>query len=631
MVETLERDGALDQALRSILEGTAAHTGGAFFQALVRELAGALGVKYAFVADLSEDKRQVRTLAYWSDGRIVDNIEYPLAGTPCEVVARGEKVYYTREVWKTFPASPELEQLGIESYFGVPLVAEDGEELGHLAVYHDAPLTREFRGMALLEIFAARARAELERKRAEGLLADSRRRLGAILCSALDAIITVDDRLTISLFNPAARRIFRLDGQEVEGHPLEGLLSDELHILLQRHLADDQPRQLWAPQGLTARRADGSEFPVEATFSPFELGGRRYHTLILRDITERQAAEAELARLRQERVYLHRQAWEEGRLPRVIGQAPAMKRVLAYVEQVAATDSTVLLTGETGTGKEVVAQAIHDLSPRHERMMVKMNCAALPADLVESELFGHEKGAFTGATSRRKGRFELADGGTIFLDEVGELPAAAQAKLLRILQEQAFERVGGSQVIKVDVRVVAATNRNLAQMVRDGGFRSDLYYRLNVFPIQLPSLRQRREDIPLLARHFLDKYAQRMDRPVADLAESALERLVRYPWPGNVRELQNVIERAVILARGPWLEVDDALDLRLEEPLEVEDDEPPAQGTLEEVERAYILRVLGDCGWRIEGEGGAAGVLGLKPSTLRSRMHKLGVRKPQAA
>jgi transcriptional regulator with GAF, ATPase, and Fis domain len=261
-------------------------------------------------------------------------------------------------------------------------------------------------------------------------------------------------------------------------------------------------------------------------------------------------------------------------------------------------------------------------------LLVTVNCAALPGELVESELFGHEKGAFTGATAQRKGRFELADGGTIFLDEVGELSASTQAKLLRVLQDQEFERVGGTRSLKVNVRVIAATNRHLAETVKAGTFRSDLFYRLNVFPLQLPPLRERPSDIPLLARHFLKHFAQKMGKPVHDFSPKALGRLTHYAWPGNVRELQNVIERAVILAPGPLLEVDQSLALHLEDPTAL----PSFKGgTLEEMERTYILKVLEECCWVIEGEAGAAAVLGLKPSTLRSRMQKLAIRKPSAA
>lgn len=313
--------------------------------------------------------------------------------------------------------------------------------------------------------------------------------------------------------------------------------------------------------------------------------------------------------------------------PEIIGKAPAMQEVFRAIGRLSKSNVTVLINGQSGTGKELVARALHKHSPRSAEAFVALNMAAIPADLIESELFGHEKGAFTGATAQRKGRFELADGGTLFLDEVGELSAGAQAKLLRVLQDQEFERVGGTHTLKVNVRLVAATNRDLAKMVKEGSFRTDLYYRLNVFPIRLPSLRERPSDIPLLVRYFLDKFARKMNKSIHDLSPNARERLLRYSWPGNIRELQNVIERATILARGSLLEIDNALELRLDD--QDATTTSPALASLEAMERAYILQVLERTGWVIEGESGAAAILDLNPSTLRSRMQKLNIRKPK--
>jgi transcriptional regulator with GAF, ATPase, and Fis domain len=298
---------------------------------------------------------------------------------------------------------------------------------------------------------------------------------------------------------------------------------------------------------------------------------------------------------------------------------------------VAGTDASVLISGETGTGKELVARAIHARSPRKDRPLVKVNCAALAPGLVESELFGHEKGAFTGASERRTGRFELADGGTIFLDEVGEIPLETQVKLLRVLQEREFERAGGSQTLRVDVRVIAATNRDLEKTIAEGKFRQDLFYRLNVFPLRVPPLRERKGDVPLLVHHFAQRHAARVGRPIAAVSDATLELLVRYPWPGNVRELENVIERAVILARGPVLEIDPAvLGLPAAEPAGP-NATPSADLSLAELERRRIVEVLSATGWRIEGEKGAAGRLGLHPNTLRSRIKKLRIRRSDDA
>ena len=316
---------------------------------------------------------------------------------------------------------------------------------------------------------------------------------------------------------------------------------------------------------------------------------------------------------------------EDGRShsDRLIGNSALLQGVRERIAQVAPTGSTVLIQGETGTGKELVARAIHDASPRCERALIKINCAALPRELVESELFGHEKGAFTGALQQRRGRFELADGGTLFLDEVGELPAEAQAKLLRVLQEQEFERIGGMHSVRVDVRIVAATNRNLQAEVERGRFRQDLYFRLNVFPISLPPLRERREDIPVLLKHFSAMTARRIGRLINGVSPEFIQKATAYDWPGNIRELENVVERALIMSNGGML---NATDLPAA-PGHSGNFVPPDSATLEEVERTHIERTLDATGWRVEGHQGAAHRLGLNPSTLRGRMRKLGIRK----
>ena len=307
----------------------------------------------------------------------------------------------------------------------------------------------------------------------------------------------------------------------------------------------------------------------------------------------------------------------------LIGRSRLLGRVREQIAQVAPTDSTVLIQGETGTGKELAARAIHDNSKRRERPLIKINCAALPRELVESELFGHEKGAFTGAVQQRRGRFELADGGTLFLDEVGELPMEAQAKLLRVLQEREFERIGGTRSLRVDVRVIAATNRDLQAEVGAARFRADLYFRLNVFPITLPPLRERREDIAPLLRHFTATTGRRLGRSVDGIAPAFIEEACAYNWPGNVRELENVVERALIMWQGGMLDGSGlfAVSAGLAQPVRTE------TGTLEEIERAHILAALDRVGWAIEGDRGAARVLGLNPSTLRGRLRKLGIRK----
>jgi formate hydrogenlyase transcriptional activator len=358
-----------------------------------------------------------------------------------------------------------------------------------------------------------------------------------------------------------------------------------------------------------------------------QVANERLEQRVAARTAELQRALAEVERLKDrlqaENSYLQEEIKLGHNFGEIIGQGPAMMKVLHNVEQVAATDANVLILGETGTGKELIARAVHDLSQRKGRALVKVNCAALPANLIESELFGHEKGAFTGAVLRRVGRFELADGGTIFLDEIGDLPLELQAKLLRILQEGELERLGNPHTIKVDVRVLAATNLDLAEAVATGAFREDLYYRLNVFPIPLPPLRQRREDIAPLVHHFVAKYAKKLGKPAPSVPARTMERLRGYAWPGNIRELENVIERALILSPGQTLLIDDTLDTRAAAPLK------STCLTFQEAERNHVCAVLEETAWQIEGPGGAAQRLEINPSTLRSRMRKLGIERPR--
>jgi formate hydrogenlyase transcriptional activator len=325
-------------------------------------------------------------------------------------------------------------------------------------------------------------------------------------------------------------------------------------------------------------------------------------------------------KLAQEKLYLEDEIRSELNFDEIVGDGPALRAVLKQAETVAPTDSTVLITGETGTGKELIARAIHELSPRRERTFVKVNCAAIPTGLLESELFGHERGAFTGAISQRIGRFELANGGTIFLDEVGDIPLELQPKLLRVLQEQEFERLGSTQTQRVDIRLVAATNRDLAAMVAAREFRSDLYYRLRVFPLLVPPLRERAGDIPALVRYFVEKYARRMNRKVETIPAETLELLVRYPWPGNIRELENLIERAVIVSPGPVLRVPVS-------ELKSSSEQAGDALTLRAAEREHILKALEATNWVLAGPRGAATRLGMKRTTLQSKMRKLGVQR----
>jgi formate hydrogenlyase transcriptional activator len=352
--------------------------------------------------------------------------------------------------------------------------------------------------------------------------------------------------------------------------------------------------------------------------------------------------------LSKEKLYLEDEIRTEMNFTEIIGKSPSLRRVLKLVERVAPTDSTVLIYGETGTGKELIARAIHDLSPRRSKPFVKLNCAALPTGLLESELFGHEKGAFTGAITQRIGRFEVADSGTMFLDEIGEIPLELQTKLLRVLQEREFERLGSSKTLRTDARLIAATNRSLEAMVAEQKFRSDLFFRINVFPVHVPSLRERDADIPLLVRHFTQQFSRRMNKVIDTIPSATMDALRRYQWPGNIRELQNMVERAVIISTGPVLSLDVA-DLRLPPALSSQQKTPQvkalaaaaaaashskADGALRDVlhqtERQKILEALQRSNWVVAGPNGAAAQLGTKRSTLQQRIRRLGITRGEA-
>jgi formate hydrogenlyase transcriptional activator len=611
-------------ALRAIVEGTARSTGEVFFESLVRHLATAIGVSYAFVAEFAQVPTRVRTLAYWGRGKILENIEFDLHGTPCEDVVRGGMCHHPQGVQSKFPSDQDLLELGIESYLGVPLVDGDGRVLGHLAVFDERPMPVEPRRLFIFRIFATRAAVELERVRVENQLVESERRYRELYEEAPNAYVSVGSDGALLNVNRRATQLLGYSAGDLIGSDILRYFADTPSG---RDPAGQALRRVFAGDDVSGleiemRRRDGSPLWVSLWMRPLrEEGGatRAVHSIWV-DVTDRVLAEAERARLREQNLYLQEEIKSVHNFGEIVGRSSALAAALDKVRRVAPTDATVLIYGETGTGKELIARAIHSTSQRRDKPLIKINCAALPAGLVESELFGHEKGAFTGAIARHTGRFELADGGTIFLDEIGELPTDSQAKLLRVLQEHEFERVGGTSPRKVNVRVIAATNRDLQKAVREKMFREDLYYRLSVFPVQLPPLRDRPEDIPLLAQYLLDQFATRIARRFDGIDPATLSRLKAYPWPGNIRELQNVLERAVILATGPTLEVDpDVLGQTGAEPVV----KPSA--TLDDVERNHILAVLRQTKWVIEGPRGAAAVLGLHPNTLRSRLKKLGL------
>ena len=472
----------------------------------------------------------------------------------------------------------------------------------------------------------------LERGEADRACRESEERLARIYASANDGIFVVDPlEDEIVEVNPKAAEIVGYTVGELAGMPMSALHPDEMP-LLKEFSEGVISTGSGLSDGLTCLTKDGTKVPVEMSASALHVEGKSLMLVIVRDITERVEADEALRkamteieelknRFQAENIYLQDEIKIEHNFEEIITSSKALRQSLRKVEQVASTDATVLILGESGTGKELLARAVHSTSDRADRPLVKVNCATLPANLIESELFGHEKGAFTGAHERRTGRFELADGGTLFLDEVGDLPLELQPKLLRILQEGEFERLGSPHTTAVDVRVIAATNRDLEKALAAGDFREDLYYRLNVFPILCPPLRDRKEDIPLLANHFARKYGARFGKRTVGIPKDVIESLQAYDWPGNVRELENVVERAIIISQGQYLDLGDWLPKH-----GVPSADSPLL-TIEELEREHISKVLESVNWTVRGERGAAKILAMKPTTLEARMNKLGIKR----
>lgn len=625
--------------LSLVVAGTASETGTEFFRALVKNLAAAFGTIGAWVTEYLPREQKLKALAMWLNDGFVEDYTYSIAGTACQrVVEERGLVHIPERLIELFPADPDLVPMNAVSYLGAPLLDIDGSVIGHLSVLDDQPMPRDERAISLFHVFAARATAEHRRLKVEHELRAHEEQLSRLLDTTMDAILVLNSERRVARVNQAAARLFGCTPEDLLGESIADFLVTDSAGQLEAYAArlGTQPagqQQLWVPQDFVARRWDHSVFPAEATLSRFEHRGEAFFTLILRNIHERVEAERQIQLLKQETDYLREVARAAPGQGELVGCSDAMQAVSEAIRQVAPTDTTVLITGETGTGKELVARSIHRASHRAGKPFVVVNCAAIPANLIESEFFGHERGAFTGATARREGRFSLADGGTIFLDEIGELPLEVQAKLLRVLQEGEFEPLGSTRTVKISVRVLAATNRDLKQMAGDGKFREDLYFRLNVFPIEVPPLRERGRDIEQLATVFMQRFALRMGKRVSGLTPAQLKLLRAYDWPGNVRELQNVIERAIILTDAGELRLDRAMASFVAPALPAVRTPPGAEAPrrvlstreLEQIERSNMLLALDSCGWRVAGENGAARLLGMPASTLSSRMKALGI------
>jgi formate hydrogenlyase transcriptional activator len=626
-----------EELINGLLKSTFSQTGHEFLRALVRSAALAMNVSGVWITEYLPQRKALRAVAFWLHDHYVEDYEYAISGTPCEQVIENRcLVHYPERIIELFPEDSDLTRLNAVSYVGVPLLGPDGILLGHFSALDSKPLQLSDHLQTVFWFFAARASAELSRIQKESILRDSEQRFSQLFEGVMDAIVEVDGRFQIVRANSAAAELFGLSGQSVEGRSLAGFLTSssaqKLYSIAQG-LTECEQYSAWIPRGLQLNRSEGSPILAEASISRFDVQGQNRYSLILRNVHEQLAAEErDLVSESDEipsgvEIAAHRPVTE------IIGESSSMREVVSAIGQVAATQATVLINGETGTGKELVARAIHNASQRATKPFIRVNCAAIAASLWESEFFGHEKGAFTGAATRRLGRFELAQGGTIFLDEVGELPLELQPKLLRILQEHEYEPVGSSQTRKVDVRVLAATNRDLSSDIAAGRFREDLYYRLNVFPVTVPPLRERSGDVELLAQEFIDRLSARLRISRPSLTTDCLRRLRAYHWPGNVRELENIIERAVILAQNGTLSLRkvlplDSLQVPRESRGQIANSKVRTKSDLREMERDTILQALEGAAWKVAGPNGAAQRLGVPPSTLASRMKSLNIRRP---
>jgi PAS domain S-box-containing protein len=621
-----------EQLLRTISENTAATTGEDYFKALTRYITTVLDVRYSMVVSCSNnDVTKLRMLSYVDRQDVLENIEYDTKGTPCEIVMEGKDFFCADKLEETFPR-----EKGIKSWVAVPIYSpSSGKVIGNIAAFDNVPMSNDQNQAVILKIFAARAGSEIERISAEEKLLealksanielqrqlkDSEERFRDLFEEAPIAYVNEGLDSKFIRANRAALRILGVKPEEIPYTYGKSLAPDTPDA--QRRLKDafDSVGRGTDTSGVVLelmRKDNGKPIWIQWWSNP-DKGGQFTRTMFL-DITDQVLMEKERAQLRAQNQYLQEEIKLTYNFDEIISKSAIFRKVLHSIEQVASTDATVLILGESGTGKELLARAVHNTSSRAKKPLVKINCAALPANLIESELFGHEKGAFTGAMERKIGRFELADSGTVFLDEIGELPLDLQAKLLRVLQEGEFERLGNPRTLKVNVRVIAATNRNLEQAIEKREFREDLFYRLNVFPIISPPLRDRKEDISLLVKHFCQKHEGKIGKKITNISPVVMDALMDYDWPGNVRELENLIERALILSKGNTLEYGDW----------VPTGRKPAKGAspqkLQEVEKNHILEALKKTGWKVSGEKGAAKLLGLNATTLEARMKKLGI------
>ncbi len=620
--------------LKKIVEGTSDYTGEKFFRLLVRNLAESLNAHGVWVTEYLKESNRLRALAFWLDDHYVDEYEYDIPGTPCEPVLESHNICHVpQDVINLYPNDPDLPELNAVSYMGLALRDENEFVLGHLALLDNKPMTELPEAFAIFKIFAARAAAELRRMRFEKRLIENEAKLYRLINGTNDSLIELNEELVITQANKAAKLNFGANDKDLSGRLLKEIFDASSFQKVMQSFASmntltDSFASIILKSNINCIAVDGKVFPAEVAISWYRFNKKVFFALFIRNLSESVRVKEEIKQLNAEAFFLREQV-NKYHFDNIIGESPKILKALHSVGQVAPTESTVLLCGETGTGKELFAMAIHKASNRSHKPMIALNCAALPSELVESELFGHVKGAFTGAASSREGRFVLADGGTLFLDEIGELPLSLQAKLLRVLQEGEFEPVGSSRTKKVNVRLVTATNRNLEEEIELGKFRIDLYYRLNVFPIDIPPLKERGNDIILLAEAFLEKYAKRSAIPAITLNKVNKQQLLSYHWPGNVRELQNIMERCVITSKGGKISLSEVLpssnrilvnESSLEERVFTEKE-------MAEFEKQNIIRALNLTNWKISGDDGAAALLQVPATTLSSRIGKLKIKR----
>ncbi len=621
-----------EELLRTVSEATSGRVGYDYFKELTKYITVTLGVKYALVTECAnEAKTRLRTISFVDNTTVLENIEYDLDGTPCEIVMQGKDYFCADELEKIFP-----KEKGMQSYVAVPIYSPSSNEVvGHVAALDDKPMGESQNQTSILKIFAARAGSEIDRIKAEEQLKVANKNLATLLDESEQRFRDLFEEAPIAYVHEG------LDSKFIKANRaalrILGVKPEEVPFTYGKTMAPDTPdaqrrmKEAFESVGrgtdtsgviLELRRKDNNKPIWIQWWSNPDIGGQFTRTMFI-DITDKVLMEQEQARLQAQNQYLQEEIKLTYNFEDIISKSKDFHKVLQQIEKVASTDATVLILGESGTGKELLARAVHNISNRSKRPLIKINCATLPANLIESELFGHERGAFTGAMERKIGRFELADGGTIFLDEIGELPVELQAKLLRVLQEGEFERLGNPKTIKVNVRLIAATNRNLQQAIEKKEFREDLFYRLNVFPIISPPLRHRKEDIPLLIKHFVKKYEGKMGKEIKNIPDKVVEALMQYDWPGNIRELENLIERALILTNTNTLEYGDWIPAAKN----AGSNGKASLQKMEDVEKEHIVSVLNSTNWKVSGEKGAAKILGLNATTLEARMKKLGIER----